>query len=136
MKIYTFDIFTNHFIDETNRIGFHMHHLEIGTLYLPEPSNLKLLKKLSGTLYHFPYLHIWFSSWEDFFWLLQTGTKLPIRSVVLEVNRILARVERGICTIDHMSENGDISFDLHEDFPTLMKGYQITAKRNWLRTLN
>ena len=34
-----------------------------------------------------------------------------------------------------MSENGDISFDLHEDFPTLMKGYQITAKRKRLRTL-
>ena len=25
--------------------------------------------------------------------------------------------------------------DLHEDFPTLMKGYQITAKRKRLRTL-
>ena len=34
-----------------------------------------------------------------------------------------------------MSENGDISMNLHEEFPTLMKGYQITAKRKWLRTL-
>ena len=29
--------------------------------------------------------------------------------------------------IDHVSENGDISVDLHENFPTLMKGYRITA---------
>ena len=63
---------------------------------------------------------------------MRTGT---IHSVVLEVNRSLERVERGICTIDHVSENGTISNDLHEDLPTLMKGYQITAKRKQLRTL-
>ena len=76
-----------------------------------------------------------FSSWEDFFGLMCTGTKLPIHSVVLKVNRSLERVECGICTIDHVSENGDISIDLHEDFPTLMKGYQINANRKQLRTL-
>ena len=53
----------------------------------------------------------------------------------MEVNRSLERIECGICTIGHVSENGDISMDLHEDFPTLMKGYQITAKRKRLRTL-
>ena len=46
----------------------------------------------------------------------------------------MERVELEICTIDHVSENGNISIDLHEDFPTLMKGYQITAKRKRLRT--
>ena len=34
-----------------------------------------------------------------------------------------------------MSENGDITLDLDEDFPTLMKGYKITAKRKRLRNL-
>ena len=65
---------------------------------------------------------------EDLFGLLRTGTKLPIHSVVLEVNRSLERIESGMCTIDHMS-------DLHKDFLNLMKGYQITAKRKRLRTL-
>ena len=35
----------------------------------------------------------------------------------------------------HVSENGDLYIDLDENFPTLMKGYQITAKRKRLRTL-
>ena len=143
MNIYTFDIFTNHCntmeeIYETDRIGFHLHHLEIGPLYLPEPSHLKIVKEAVWNISLLSIPSNWwtgFSSWKDFFGLMRTGTKLPIHSVVLEVNRSLERVERGICTIDHVSENGDISIDLHEDFPTLMKGYQITAKRKRLRTL-
>ena len=58
-----------------------------------------------------------------------------MHSVVLKVNRILERVEKQICTINHVSENIDIFIYLHEDFPTLMKGYQITAKTKRLRTL-
>ena len=61
MNIYTFYIFTNHCIaveeiDETHIIGFHLHHLEIGPLYLPEPSHLKIIwtsvnwNKTSNTL--------------------------------------------------------------------------------------
>ena len=68
-------------------------------------------------------------------WTSATGTILPMHSVVLEVNRILERVESGIFNINHVSENGDISIDLHEDFFTLMKGYQITNKRKRLQTL-
>ena len=66
-----------------------------------------------------------FSSWEDFFVNLRTGIKLPIHTVVMEANRRLKRIECGTCTIDHVS--GDISINLHEEFPPLMKGYQITA---------
>ena len=85
---------------------------------------------MSGTFHN--YLYLW---WTGFFGLLLTETKLPIQSVVLEVNKSLERVESGICTIDHVSENADVSIDLHEDFPTLMKGYQITVKRKRLRTM-
>ena len=38
-------------------------------------------------------------------------------------------------TLYHVTENGDISIDLHENFPTLMKGYQITAQMKLLRML-
>ena len=44
-------------------------------------------------------------------------------------------IESGICTIDHVSENEDKSIVLYEDYPTLMKGYQITAKKKRLHTL-
>jgi len=94
MNIYTLDIFTNHYIDveeidETNRIDFYLHLLEIGPLYFPEPSHLKMVK---GAILNISSLSIpsnwWtgFSSWEDFFGLLRTGTTLPIHSVVLDVN--------------------------------------------------
>ena len=61
--------------------------------------------------------------------------KLPMHTVVMEVNRRLERISSGYCWIDHVSENGDLSIDLQENFPTLMKGYQITARRKKLRTL-
>ena len=40
MNSYTFNIFTNHYIavediDEADRIGFYLHHLDIGPLKLP-----------------------------------------------------------------------------------------------------
>ena len=54
--------------------------------------------------------------------LYETGTKLPIHSVALEVNRSFERIESGNSPIVHVSENGDISIDLSEYFPTLMKG--------------
>ena len=50
------------------------------------------------------------------------------------MNRSLERIESGYCLIDHVGENG-ISIDLYENFPTLMKSYQISAKRKQLRTL-
>ena len=53
----------------------------------------------------------------------------------MKVNRSLERIECGICTIGNVSEIRDISIDLHEEFPTIMKGYQITTKRKRLQTL-
>ena len=64
-----------------------------------------------------------FSSWEYFFGLLRSGTNLSILTVVMDVNRRLEKIESGYCLIHHVCEYGDISIDLHENFPTLMKGY-------------
>ena len=58
-----------------------------------------------------------------------------MHSVVQEINKRFERIESGTCTLNMLSENGDISIDLHEDFPTFLKGYQILAKRKSLRTL-
>ena len=143
MNIHVFYIFSNHCIavekiDVTDILGFHFHHLEIWPLNLPEPSHLKIVKE---SIWNVSSLSISSNCWtgfltgQDFFGLLWTGTKLPIHSVLLEVNRSLEKIESGICTIDHVSENGDISIDLHEESPTLMKGYQITTKRKRLQKL-
>ena len=97
--------------------------------------NLKIVKEAIWNVSSLSIPSNWwtgFSTWQYFFGLLRTGTKLPIHSVVLEGNRSLERIESGICNIDHVSENGDIFIYLHEDFSTLMKGYQITAKRKRL----
>ena len=50
MNSYTFNIFTNHYIavediDEADRIGFYLQHLEIGPLKLPEPSHWNIFKE-------------------------------------------------------------------------------------------
>ena len=143
MNIYTFDIFTNHWIaveeiDEPNRFGFHLHHLEVGPLNLPEPFHLAVVKEAIWNISALPIPSKWwtgFSTWEDFYGLVRTGTTLPMHSVVQEINTRFERIENGTCTINTISENGDISIDLHEDFPTLLKGYQIVAKRKSLKTL-
>ena len=44
-------------------------------------------------------------------------------------------VEHGTCTIENINENGNIMIDLFENLPTVLKGYQITAKRRNLTTL-
>ena len=77
-----------------------------------------------------------FSSWEDFLGLLRSGKNLPIHTIAMDVNRRLETIESGYCLIDYVSEKGDISIDLHGNFPTLIKkGYQITAKKTRLRIL-
>ena len=143
MNIYTFDIFTNHWItveeiDEPNRYEFHLQHLEVGPLNLPEPFHLAVVKEAVWNISSLPIPSKWwtgFSTWEDFYGLLRTGTTLPMHSVVQEINKRFKRIECGTCTLNMISENGDISIALHEDFPTLLKGYQILAKRKSLRTL-
>ena len=143
MNIYTFDIFSKYWIcvercEGPARYNFIFDHLKIGPLNLPETFHLSIVK---GAVLNISSLSIpstwWsgFSTWVDFNGLLRTGTKLPVHTVVLVTNRKLGEIDSGSCTIDHVSPNGDISIDLHEKFPTLMKGYKILAKRKRLRTL-
>ena len=120
------------------RYEFHLRHLEVGPLNLPEPFHLAVVKEAVWNISSLPIPSKWwtgFSTWEDFYGLLRTGTTLPMHSVVHEINKRFERIERGTCTLYMISENGDISIALHEDFPTLLKGYQILAKRKSLRTL-
>ena len=60
-----------------------------------------------------------------FFELLRAGTNLPIHTVVMDVNGKLESIESGHCLIDHVSENRDISIDLHE---TSCQKYELANK--------
>ena len=136
-------IFTNHCMgveeyEEPGIRGLKFHDLTTGPLNLPESSHMVIIKEAVRSISSLSIMSNWwtgFSSWEDFSGLLRSGIKLPIHTVEMEVNRRLERISSGYCWIDHVSENGDLSIDLHENFPTLMKGYQVTAKRKRLRTL-
>ena len=141
MNTYTFDIFTKHWIGieeihEPHRFVISYHRLEVGPLNLPESFHLAIVKEAIRSISSLSIPSEWwtgFSSWR--IGLLRSGIGLPIHSVVQEIKRRLETIENGTCTINHVSENGNISLDLHEEFPTLRKGYRITAKRKQLQTL-
>ena len=117
MNIYTFDIFTNHCMDveeiyEPGRYGLKFHYLEIGPLNLPESSHMAIVKEAVWNISSLSIPSNWwtgFSSWEDFFGLLRSGTNLPIHTVVMDMNRRLEIIESGYCLIDHVSENGHMN---------------------------
>ena len=140
MNIYIFDIFTKHWIrieeiHEPNRFVISYHHLKVGPLNLPESFHLAIVKEAVRSISSLSIPSEWwtgFSSWR--IGLLRTGRGLPIHSVVQEIKRRLERIENGTCTINHVSENGNISIDLHEQFSTLRKVYQITAIQKQLET--
>ena len=139
MNIYTFDIFFNHCIS-LEHIGLttHWHLVEIGPLNMPETVNLNIIKDSIRNISSIPVTSKWwleFSTWEDYNELVRTGTTLSVHSVVTELQRRFQMVENGTCSIENINENGNIMIDLFENLPTVLKGYQITAKRRNLRTL-
>ena len=92
---------------EPGRNGLKFHYLEIGPLNLPESSHMKIVKEAVWNILSLFIPSNWwtgFSSWQDFFGLLRSGTNLPIHTVVMDVNRRLERIESGYCLIDNVSE--------------------------------
>ena len=49
--------------------------------------------------------------------------------VLMEIENRFKLIKHGGCSIDGFDENGNITMDLHECFPTLMTGYIITANK-------
>ena len=128
MNIYTFDIFFNHCISleeiiEDNRIITLFHYVDIGPLNMPETVNLNIIKESIRNISSIPLTSKW---WTDF---------STLHSVVTELLRRFQLLEDATCSIENINENGNIMMDLLEHLPTVMKGYQITAKRRNLRTL-
>ena len=55
--------------------------------------------------------------------------------VLSEIESRFKLIKDGGCYIRGFDKNGNITMFLHEYFPTIMRGYIITAKRKKLRTL-
>ena len=105
---------------------------------MPEPEHLKEIKEALKKISSMAITSKWwtdFSSWEDFHGLLRTGPKLSMHLVVMVLKTRLNTITHGYCHIENIDQNGNIILDLNERFPTLMKHYQIIARRRKLRTL-
>ena len=122
MNTYMFDIFKKHWIrieeiHEPHRFVISYHHLEVGPLNLPESLQLAIVKEAVRGTSSFSIPSEWwtgFSSWRT--GIPRTEKGLPIHSVVQGIKRRLERIENGKCTINHVSENGNISIDLQKSF--------------------
>ena len=79
-------------IDEHGRNGWKFHYLEIGLLNLPESSHMAIVKEAIWNISSLSIPSNWwtgFSSWENFFGLLRSGAKLPLHTVLMDMNRRL-----------------------------------------------
>ena len=138
MNIYTFDIFITHHLtveelDGPGRTGLYT-PLQYGPLNSPEPFHLAIVKEAVRNISYISLPSNWwkdFSLWQE----LQSRTELPLQLLEIDVNKKLERIQRGFCQIEHVCMDGSLSIELHERFPTLRKGYQITARRKQIVTL-
>ena len=113
-------------------------YLEVGPLIIPDAFHFKIIKRAIRNISKLKVAGNWwrdFSSWKDYDELLRTGTSLSLQLVVSEINSRLKLIKDGSCHIRGFDENGNITMFLREYFPTIMRGYIITAKRKKLITL-
>ena len=76
-----------------------------------------------------------FSTWEDLYGILLAGTELSMHSMVTKINNQLKLLENGVSYVDMIDDNGNITIQYDETFPTLSQGFEVKAKRKRLRKL-
>ena len=119
-------------------IKCYLDYLEVGPLTIPDAFHFNIIKKAIRNISTSQVAANWwrdFSSWEDFDELQRTGASLSMHLVVNEIKSSFKLIKDGSCTISGIDENGNITMFLHEYFPTIMRGYIITANRKKLKTL-
>ena len=130
MDAYTFDIFVMHSIA--------MENTEIGPLNGPDINNLETIKAIIRNISSTPVIHDWlgdFSTWEDYHGILRAGTELSMHSIVTKIHILLKLLENGVSYIDMIDDNGNITIQYDETFPTISQGFEVKAKRKRLRKL-
>jgi hypothetical protein len=112
--------------------------VEIGPLNGPDIKNFESIKTMIRDISSTPVIQKWwadFSTWEDFYGTLRSGTKLSMHSIVPKINNQLSLLENSVSYIDLIDDNGNITIQHDETFPTLSQGFEVKAKRKRLRKL-
>ena len=112
-------------------IRSYLDYLEVGQLNIPDAFHFNIIKKTIRNISSSQVTANWWrdlSSWKDYHGLLRKATLLSMHLVVMEIESSFKLIKHVGCSINGFDENGNITMDLHECFPTLMKGYIITAK--------
>ena len=58
-----------------------------------------------------------------------------MHSIVTKINNQLKLLENGVSYVDMIDDNGNITIQYDETFPTLSQGFEVKAKRKRLRKL-
>ena len=143
MDAYTFDIFVMHSIamENTEEDGIYTttcELLEIGPLNGLDINNLESIKAIIRNISSTSVIRDWwadFSTWEDYHGILRAGTELSMHSIVTKINNQLKLVENGVSYIGMIDDNGNITIQYDETFPTISQGFEVKAKRKRLRKL-
>jgi hypothetical protein len=93
-----------------------------------------MIRDISST----PVIQKWwadFSTWEDFYGTLRSGTKLSMHSIVPKINNQLSLLENSVSYINLIDDDGNITIQHDETFPMLSQGFEVKAKRKRLRKL-
>ena len=76
-----------------------------------------------------------FSSWQDFRALLRTGTRLPMHTVVENLNQIFEAMEIADAYVETIDEIGNIEIELSESSDELLQAFTLRARRKKLQSL-
>ena len=143
MNAYIFDIFVMHSIvlENTEEDGIYTTScdlVEIGPLNCPDLNNFNFIKTMIRDIHYTPVARNWwtdFSTWEDFYGILRAGKELSMHLIVRKISNQLERLVNNVSYIDLVDENGNITIQYDETFPTISQGFKVTAKRKRLRKL-
>ena len=143
MNAYIFDTFVMHSIvlENTEEDGIYTTScdlVEIGPLNCPDVNNFNFIKTMIRDIHYTPVARNWwtdFSTWEDFYGILRGGKELSMHLIVRKINNQLERLVNNVSYIDLVDENGNITIQYDETFPTISQGFKVTAKRKRLRKL-
>ena len=113
-------------------------HLEIGPMNRPDPFTMNTIKQILSDIASKEVTTNWwreFSTWEDFWGILCSGTNLSIHKVVSRINGSLKSLPNSSAYIEWIDENGNIQISLEENSPSLLQEFTIIARRRKLRRL-
>ena len=123
---------------ENTRLRTFLCHLEIGPMNRPDQFTMKLIKQILSDITSKEVTTNWwseFSTWEDFWGIIRSGTNLSIHKVVSRINESLESLPNSSAYIEWIDENGNIQINLEENLPSLLQEFTIIARRRKLKRL-